>query len=262
MRSRLACLWGGAICAVLAVALSNTPAGAELYQYKDDQGHTHFVESVNQIPEKYRGQVRDIDGKEIPAFQPSKPPAKPVVPAAVKDSGGRSEEYWCGRKKDLDRRILKLEEEVRRLESLGAVDLGTPPAKPGEVGTGNPAGFKAMYDIQQELEQKRKDLETARKEREGLSEEARKAGALPGWLRDNCNAGSAGKGEKTEPPADRGSLEARRQELEKRIGEAEKKLTDTGGTYDPVVAARNADIQADIDRMKEELAGIEAKLGD
>ena len=240
MRFRFACFGWGAICAAAVVVLSGMPAWAELYQYTDDQGHTHYVESINQIPENYRDQVRSIDGKDVPAFQaqgasPKPPPA--AAASAATDKEGRGEAYWCGRKKTLDAGIADLEAQKQKIESTGAFDIS------------QPQGVAALQAVQADLQQVTKDLKAARKEREGLSEEARKAGALPGWLRDSCKDGASG-------PEGTGSPEDRRRELEKRIAEEEKKIISPGENYDPVLAARNAEIQANIDQMKSELEGL------
>lgn len=99
----------------------------------------------------------------------------------------KTEKYWRGRKKALVDKIEKNKAEIEKLEKrLLEVRLKLlgghfdSPHSHSEI----VALKQELQDSTKKLQNYKKGLERMKQELEDLYEEARKAGALPGWLRD------------------------------------------------------------------------------
>jgi hypothetical protein len=94
----------------------------------------------------------------------------------------KTEKYWRERKKALVTRIQKHEEEIKNMQTklfqlqgqLNVTDIYSERVRLDQE----------IRDTYKKLENYKKGLERLKKELEDLPDEARKAGALPGWLRD------------------------------------------------------------------------------
>jgi hypothetical protein len=94
----------------------------------------------------------------------------------------KTEKYWRERKKALVNKIIENEAEIKNLETklfelqmqLNGTDTLSDQLRLAEM-------FNATS---KKLENYRKGLESMKQELEGLTDEARKAGVPPGWLRD------------------------------------------------------------------------------
>jgi hypothetical protein len=106
-----------------------------------------------------------------------------VRPTPVEVLDSEAEGYWRDRMHTAKTRVADLEERVRRLEQEGKKlenDFYS-----WDDGNYRDGVIKPAWDKKrEELETAKKDLLDARKELADLPEKARKAGALPGWLRD------------------------------------------------------------------------------
>lgn len=124
------------------------------------------------------------------------------APARAPAGGDRGEAYWRSRAQQLRAGVTAAEAKLKEAEQAAA-RLG--PFQPGDYKvnckegrlvmangrlgpvTNACAGDNAIIDLrrlaQSRLESARQDLERARKALAGLEEEARVAGALPGWIR-------------------------------------------------------------------------------
>jgi len=80
--------------------LCQTPLGAGIYKWKDDQGKIHFTDDKSRIPLKYRGQLEKFKGVtepkpvvpvEKPASEPGKNEAIASEPGGEKETGGKKE---------------------------------------------------------------------------------------------------------------------------------------------------------------------------
>ena len=102
-------------------------------------------------------------------------------PADTRDS--EAEAYWRDRMHTAKARVAELEERVRRLEQEAKKlenDFYS-----WDDGNYRDGVIKPAWDKKrEELETIRRELVDAQKELADLPEKARKAGALPGWLRD------------------------------------------------------------------------------
>jgi hypothetical protein len=99
----------------------------------------------------------------------------------------KTEKYWRERKKALVTRIQKNKEEIERLERripelrsmLEGTHINSPDRHSDRVKLIN-----ELEDSKKKLQNYKLGLARMQKELEDLYDEARKAGALPGWLRD------------------------------------------------------------------------------
>jgi len=112
----------------------------------------------------------------------AEPKKKTAIPAAP-PSNPRDEQYWRGRALDIRTRWKKTAEEVKDLEQSAAgwrrrfYAENDPYARDSQV--------KPEWDrVLDRLGKARSEVETTRKELDDFMEEGRRAGALPGWLRE------------------------------------------------------------------------------
>ena len=95
----------------------------------------------------------------------------------------QTEEYWRGRKQETEQRIQDAQSRVEQLQS----EINTLTQAFYAEGDGvaqRPLIESERIERIKELEAAKQDLENARLASDSLEDEARRAGALPGWLRD------------------------------------------------------------------------------
>ena len=95
----------------------------------------------------------------------------------------QTEEYWRGRKQDVDARLKDAQSRVEQIQS----EINSLTAAFYAEGDGvaqRPLIESERIERLKELEAAKQELENAKAATEGLEDEARRSGALPGWLRD------------------------------------------------------------------------------
>lgn len=95
----------------------------------------------------------------------------------------QTEEYWRGRKQEADSRVRDAQSRVEQLQS----EINT--LTQAFYAEGDGVAQRPLIETERierikELEAAKQELENARAASEGLEDEARRAGALPGWLRE------------------------------------------------------------------------------
>ncbi|MCI0411936.1 hypothetical protein L0222_03935 [bacterium] len=95
----------------------------------------------------------------------------------------QTEEYWRSRKQETDQRLQEAQTRVQEIQSE-INTLTTAFYAESDGVAQRPLIESERIERLKELEQAKQDLESAKQESEGLEDEARKAGALPGWVRD------------------------------------------------------------------------------
>jgi len=111
------------------------------------------------------------------------PPAEQASPSPAPGGDAAAEVYWRERMHSARSRVEELREKVRRFE-LESKKLEND-FYSWDDGQYRDGVIKPAWDQKrEELETARRDLEQAEKELSELPETARKAGALPGWLRE------------------------------------------------------------------------------
>ncbi|HJX27355.1 MAG TPA: hypothetical protein VJ885_05545 [Thermoanaerobaculia bacterium] len=119
---------------------------------------------------------------QITVAEPKKT-AQPVDPAALEML--KTEEYWRNRAVDIRTRLRKAADTVQELELSAAGWRRRFYAE--EDPSRRDSKIKPEWDrVLAELEENRQEVETTRQELEEFLDEGRRAGALPGWLREGA----------------------------------------------------------------------------
>ena len=95
----------------------------------------------------------------------------------------QTEEYWRTRKQETDQKLEEAQSKVQQLQNE-INNLTTAFYAESDGVAQRPLIETERIERIKELEQAKQELENARQAAEGLEDEARKAGALPGWVRD------------------------------------------------------------------------------
>lgn len=95
----------------------------------------------------------------------------------------QTEEYWRGRKQEVDARVQDAQTRVEQLQTE-INSLTQAFYAEGDGVAQRPLIETERIERIKELEAAKEALQNARSDAEGLEDEARRAGALPGWLRD------------------------------------------------------------------------------
>lgn len=129
---------------------------------------------------------RDLPAGKVAATEPL--PAKggarkesasaPRPGAARTDDNGHDERWWTAR---VDPLLRALDRATRKLEMARARAAGISAAAKRSPAT--PGGARRLEAAEAEMDRCALEVSTARRALDDLEEEARKAGALPGWLR-------------------------------------------------------------------------------
>lgn len=95
----------------------------------------------------------------------------------------QTEEYWRARKQETDSRVKDAQARVDQIQSeINSLTQAFYAESDGVAQ--RPLIETERIERIKELEAAKKELEEARAASEGLEDEARRAGALPGWIRD------------------------------------------------------------------------------
>lgn len=89
-----------ALVLVLGSALPARPAHAEIYRYTDERGGNHYVDGLDNVPQRYRGTARPLGLRNAP---PPPPGVAPAAPAA--SAGSTSIKFRPGQRILVDVRI-------------------------------------------------------------------------------------------------------------------------------------------------------------
>jgi hypothetical protein len=166
---------------LLMLAVAAAPAEAGFYRWTDAEGREFYTNELEKVPPQYRSGAKPVEVREDRvSTEPARelPAAGRSTPAQPhKDLNGRGERYWKKRADDLRRKIRKREAERSALvkQQEAADQRHTVP---------NKAEQKAKRDRQRKVAKIDQDLKRLHHELDmELPDEARKAGALPGWVR-------------------------------------------------------------------------------
>jgi hypothetical protein len=171
------------------------PAGAAgVYQWTDADGASHFTDDPSTIPQRFRGTVRQLrppDAPSEPKNRPSEdpefePPAEsqlepvaepdgpPPAPSEPVDARGNTREWWRERIQEWQKKKADAQAKL--------ADAQTRLARERFLNTG---GYDREREISEEISRYEKQVREAETMlTEGLADEARKAQAPPGWLRE------------------------------------------------------------------------------
>jgi hypothetical protein len=166
------------VCILVFIAVD---VHAEFYRWVDQDGKEFFSNDPEKVPREYRAGAIRVEPDESRVSVGGKPVAAPKTNASTalhKDKNGRGEEYWRKRAANLR---LKLRDQQ---DDLGLVlkQLDDLDRKPVVVGAKKNKKRETLEKKRLKLE---KDIARIRRLLEvDLPEEARRADAYPGWLRE------------------------------------------------------------------------------
>ncbi|HSB34949.1 MAG TPA: DUF4124 domain-containing protein [Nitrospirota bacterium] len=170
-------------CVVLAACvffIVATSAHAEFYRWVDKDGKEFFTNELEKVPQEYRENVQTVKPDESRVSVGDRPAA--VKPGGLsrehKDKNGRGEAYW---RKKADNLRLKLRGQQNEynliLKKLETQDQN-PKQLAGKKSKSLSGLEKKKLKLEKEIAQTRRKLEV------DLPEEARRADAYPGWIRE------------------------------------------------------------------------------
>lgn len=167
----------------MALLLFTSPAPAQVYQWEDEEGTLHMTDDLKKIPEKYREGMREIvlpdeetEEEEAASGPAGTDAAKADLPTAQRDNQGHDREWWQARVNGW--RQKKGDAERKLAEANGRL---------GKIRRVNPTVALKQEEaaVREEIRRRQGEIKEAeRMLKEQLPEEARKAEAPPGWLRE------------------------------------------------------------------------------
>jgi hypothetical protein len=148
------------------------------------------TQSANQpslAPKKYTNE--DLAGKDASTISGERPAVPGItdgnkrnathsIRAPIPSSSPRGEEYWRNRAREIQDRLGSVDKQIQELQAK----IRDGKSEGVKVGMGTYTPYM-MVGFENQLGALEKDKGRLQKEFAALEEEARKAGALPGWLR-------------------------------------------------------------------------------
>ena len=166
----------------LMILLISSDARAEFYKWVDRSGREFITNDKEKIPAEYRGAAKPMEVRDDRVSVGKDPVADKNKPAAAqehKDKYGRGEQYWRKRAENL-RRQLREQEDERELLVKQERDEKSKTKKRSSSSTNKAKSSrdKKIAKIDKKIAKLKRELDV------DLPEEARKADAYPGWLRE------------------------------------------------------------------------------
>lgn len=137
------------------------------------------------VTESGKGKLTTSDVRPVPTAtgKAGETRTTPGAPAEVTEPASGGEAYWRGEARRLRERVETIREEISRLESETKKLEGD--FYSWDDGAYRDRVIKPAWDkAREELATARQELPVAERELAELPDRARKAGALPGWLRE------------------------------------------------------------------------------
>jgi hypothetical protein len=164
-----------------AIVVAAAQAEAGFYSWTDAEGREFYTNELDNIPSAYRATAKPVDVRDdrvSTGREPVVPSAERTVRVRLhKDRNGRGEAYWKKRAENLRQKIRKRQAERERIVKQGQDAEAKHPVP-------TKADRKARKDRERKLKKIDQDIaHMTRKLDVELPEEARKADALPGWVR-------------------------------------------------------------------------------
>ncbi len=167
-----------AVCLLLLFA-SN--ARAEFYRWVDRDGKEFFTNDPKQIPQEYRAGASTIKPDESRVSvgkNPSAPGPRATKSSDHRDKYGRGEDYWRRRADKYRQQLRDLQYEKELVEKKEKDEEDSPKVLTAKRKKALASREKKKALLEKKIELTRKKLE------KDLPEEARRADAYPGWVRE------------------------------------------------------------------------------
>ena len=167
-----------ALCILL---FSASPAWADFYRYVDKGGTEFFTNDLKKVPQEYRDRatvVKTDEGRVSVGEKPAATSKSSVIAREHRDKYGRGEEYWHKKAANLRLKLRDQQDEY----DLVLKQMNDQDQKPKKLTSKKKKSRSSLEKKQMKLE---KDMAKTRRQLEvDLPEEARKADAYPGWIRE------------------------------------------------------------------------------
>lgn len=169
-----------AVAVVAAALLAPQPAPAELYRCVGAGGRVSFTDNPGSCPTAKPHQPPDV-------IQKGPPPAPPAAPAAsravLRDQAEQDHaRTWREKKRHMERELAMLQARRDDIQEYAVWCK-----RGGDIYRKDAAGLKQKVScgsVHAEVDRLEKGIAAARAYlEEGLAEECRRAGCLPGWIR-------------------------------------------------------------------------------
>ncbi|MBZ0221062.1 MAG: DUF4124 domain-containing protein [Candidatus Methylomirabilis sp.] len=166
---------------LLAALIMAPPAFAELYYWTDGQGNVHITDSMEKVPQEWRGRVRvqkEEQAEKGPQFETETPPPLPAEPGAVL-YGDQTLDWW---RLSLARKAGEINELQQAINvKTNFVEVFEAGRRFGQVFASEQVAKYNLY--KEELPADLRNLAALREEYEELQRKARIAG-VPKDIRD------------------------------------------------------------------------------
>jgi hypothetical protein len=166
---------------LLALFSANLAQG-EFYRWVDRDGKEFFTNDREKVPSEYRGSASAVspDENRVSVGTVTVPKGSPSKRALEhKDKYGRGELYWRKRAAKLRKELSALQSKYDQFLKREEESSRKTSSSRGSTGKKSNAGqLKKKEKMEQDLARKKNELEVK------LPDEARKADAYPGWLRE------------------------------------------------------------------------------
>jgi hypothetical protein len=170
-----------ALLAVCILLFSASPSWADFYRYVDKDGKEFFTNDMKQVPQEYRSGATIVNPDTSRVSVGDKPVASGTARTSVKerkDKYGKGEEYWRRRAANLRLKLRDQQDEYELVLKQMDDQNQTPKKISGKKKKSRSSLEKKKMTLEKDMAQTRRRLEV------DLPEEARRADAYPGWIRE------------------------------------------------------------------------------
>jgi hypothetical protein len=169
------------LTAVLLSIFASQEARAEFYKWVDRDGREFITNEKEKIPPEYRAAAKPVEVHDDRVSVGQSPVADKNKQAKVtehKDKYGRGEMYWQKRAEKLRRQIWDQEDERELLVKQEKNEEAKPMKSSSSAKKAKSSRDKKKAKIDKKIAKLKRENDV------DLPEEARKADAYPGWLRE------------------------------------------------------------------------------
>jgi len=170
------------IVLVVVLCFVSSTAWAEFYRWKDAAGHEYYANDLLQVPQEYRASAEkmepDVSRVSVGARLPKAAVSAPGSAGKYRDRNGRGEDYWRIRAAKLRKEISRFQNELDVITKQEADEKERPARLMGRRTGSAATRDRKKAQLGHKIARLRRELEVE------LPDEARRADALPGWIRE------------------------------------------------------------------------------
>jgi hypothetical protein len=174
----------GVVLTIYLFLLSASVARAEFYHWVDKDGKEFYTNERAQVPKEYQKTATAVNPDESRVSVGERPVTTGKLKTSLKDHKdkyGKGEEHWRKRAEKLRKELVALQDRYDLILKQEKEDEN----KPKKLVANNGSKKKSRTSLEKKKTAIEKDLTRKKHELEvELPEEARKADAYPGWIRE------------------------------------------------------------------------------